>query len=199
MAAYPSEQDALSAAPLIEWIDRHFLRHDPFAFPSSDAFLEFRLSATRALDVEAYGVFCIGSGAIGLSLNPRKMDGGKLKVWDELSDLDVAVVSRTHFDQAWKDISHVAQPWTQHEMQELVVSNLRWQRKRLFDGAILAKVLMPALSFGPIWLPALTRLNQFYVELTGREREMNIWIYRDYWSLRNYVAVGLDRCQKVAA
>jgi hypothetical protein len=192
---YPSESELLSADPLLQWIDEHFLRADPFAFKDSG----FRavISAVAAeLDVEPNGIFCIGSGAIGLSLNPSKSnDSGRLKAFDKASDIDLAIISEVYFETAWRDIRRAAQP-VLDEMDHVVRQHLDWQRKRFFDGAILTHKLLPALSFGPAWIASLVRISEMVAKQLEREVELNTWIYRDYWSLRNYVATGVIRCRE---
>lgn len=134
---YPGNDDILLAGDLLVWIDSNFLRSDPFAFQHAE-WTEIRVDIAQKLDVEANGVFVIGSGAVGLSLNPRKMTGELLKVFDEGSDIDLAVISRNHFDQAWRDLKIASHP-TLSEIDEALLERLRHQRKRLFDGAIVAK------------------------------------------------------------
>jgi len=71
-SAYPAQTELLAAAPIFEWIDRNFLRHDPFAFAGID-FQEFAFLCSAEVDVDPNGVYCVGSGAVGLSLNPSKV------------------------------------------------------------------------------------------------------------------------------
>jgi hypothetical protein len=192
---YPDQDEALSAEPLLEWIDERFLRSDPFAL-GSESFKEIVRLLTRELDVSANGIFCIGSGAIGLSFNPKKVDKGQLKKFDDHSDIDLAVISEEHFETAWRDLRRMVQPILT-EADETVRKNIEWQRKKFFDGAIIANKLLPSLSFGGEWLSALVKVGQHAsVSLNRNKIEVNLWIYRDYWSLRNYVAVGLTECRK---
>lgn len=68
---YPTQEELLAAEPTLEWLDEHFLRTDPYAFGP-----EFRVitkAVARGLRVEPNGIYCIGSGAIGLSLSPHKV------------------------------------------------------------------------------------------------------------------------------
>ena len=193
---YPTQGELLGADPVPEWLDEHFLRQDPFAFRRTGFRRVVRLVSTQ-LDVDANGVYCIGSGAVGLSLSPRKIVDDNLKPFDDESDIDLAVISDFHFETAWRDLRQATQsilPVSQ--IAETVRENIAWQRKKLFDGAILAHKLLPELSFGGQWLPAMTRVSEAVVTMLDREVDINMWIYRDYWSLRNYVADGLVRCRE---
>jgi hypothetical protein len=194
--AYPSQDDVLHADSVLDWIDDNFLRNDPYAFKDIPG--GFRSTAaliSRELDIERNGIFCIGSGAIGLSLSPKKVSGGKLKEYDEKSDLDIAVISEVYFETAWRDLRRAFQP-TIEFMDEALQEKIQWQKKRFFDGAILANMLLPALSFSPDWAPALVRIEEHISRLLDREISIGLWIYRDYWSLRNYVSDGLVKCRK---
>ncbi|GAA3616997.1 hypothetical protein GCM10022223_36890 [Kineosporia mesophila] len=191
---YPKQEDLLGSDPLLRWIDEHFLRSDPFAFPNSD-FRKFVRLVSDQLQVDPNGIFCIGSGAIGLSSNPGKVSGRNLKPFDEKSDLDIAVISEVHFEQAWRDLRNKAQP-SLDPMDKLVKENISWQRKRFFDGAILINKLLPVLSFGSSWIAAIERIQERTSILLDRNIDVEIWVYRDYWSVRNYVAQGIVECKK---
>lgn len=195
---YPSAEEALTAVPVLGWIDSRFLRPDPFAFHQVGVdFRSFVARVAEEFSVEPNGVFCVGSGAIGSSLNPGKMLGRTLRQFDDSSDLDVALISEVHFESAWRDLRSAAQP-TLTTPDQLISDNLSWQKKRFFDGAIIANKLLPALSFGPLWLGAAARLSQWVAIEFDREVEVNYWIFRDYWSVRNYVADSIIKCRKKA-
>lgn len=191
---YPTEAELLGADPLLEWIDEHVLRGDPFAFKDV-GFRPVVSLISRELGIEANGIFCVGSGAVGLSLNPNKINDSSLKSFDDASDLDIALISEVHFERAWRDLRQAVEP-TLIEVDPVIVEHLSWQRKRFFDGAILAEKLLPTLSFANIWVPSLIRLNDLVATLLGRNTTVNIWIYRDYWSLRSYVASSIVRCRR---
>ncbi len=82
---YPTQDDVLRADPLLDWIDSEFLRPDPFAFPDN-CFRSVIELVTKDLEVDPNGIFCIGSGAIGLSMNPSKIEASKLKVFGDGSE-----------------------------------------------------------------------------------------------------------------
>lgn len=194
---YPGEEELLKAADPPAWIDRNFLRQDPFAFDGAPvSFHETACELAQLLDVERNGVFCIGSGAIGLSVNPNKMVHGSLKRFDEESDLDVAIVSSRHFEIAWRELLRATQPHLR-EIPAEISEHLKWQKKRLFDGAILSNKLLGSFSFGLDWIGALDRMGGRLEDALNRAVKAELWIYRDYWSLRNYITGGLVACQTI--
>jgi hypothetical protein len=191
---YPGAKDVLLAEPLLPWIDEHFIRPDPYAFDGR-RFSKFVARTCEELGVDRNGVFCLGSGAIGLSLNPDNVVDGRLKEFDVGSDLDIAVVSELFFEQAWRDLRVATQP-TAAEVDPELRSVIGWQKKRFFDGAILANVMLPWVSFGREWLTALVRLEEYVAIEFDREIDIHVWIYRDYWSVRNYVSESIIRCRR---
>lgn len=196
---YPSESEVITAENPPDWIDRHFLRQDPFIFSdASSTFHDIACRVASELEVDRNGIFCIGSGAIGLSVNPLKLTNGHLKRLDADSDLDLAIISARHFELAWQDLLRATQPHLEQVSKELE-ETLTWQRKRLFDGAILANRLLGTLSYGKSWIPALDRVSESITIALDRNVRVEAWVYRDYWSLRNYVAKGIVRCQKLLA
>lgn len=196
MANYPSEADISNAANLPEWIDRHFLRPDPYAFNLSgeNTFREFVQQCAREYDVDPNGVYCIGSGAIGLSFNPNKMDGRRLKEFDQESDLDIAIISPFHFETAWRDLRTAAHPAYSNPSATLK-RKISHQRSRMFDGAIVANKLMSNLTFSKTWSLARTRMKYEWQERLNLRGDLNMWIYRDYWSVRSYAAEGIQKCK----
>lgn len=193
---YPSESDLLSAVELPTWIDRNFLRIDPYAFDlaSGNLFAEFVHDAAHAFEVDPNGIFCIGSGAIGLSCNPRNVRNGGLKKFGADSDLDIAVVSQFHFDQSWRDLRVLAHTAYTPSTSKTLRERLDHQRERLFDGAIVADKLMSRLTLGPRWNPHRIRLQLEWRDRLAIRGEVHLWIYRDYWSVRSYVAEGIQKC-----
>jgi len=147
------------------------------------------------LDVDPNGIYCVGSGAVGFSLSPKKMRTTGLKPFDDSSDLDLAVISEIYFERAWREIRTAVQP-TALDITSVLTENLAWQKRRFFDGAIVASDLLPALTFGPDWIAKIERVRELVARMLGRERSVKLWIYRDYWSVRNHVAEGLSKCRR---
>jgi hypothetical protein len=194
MPTYPTQDELRDADPLLPWIDEQFLRPDPYAFDGYN-FRSFVSLISQELEVDPNGIYCIGSGAVGLSLNVKKMtDEGQLHTFSESSDLDIAVISEVLFETAWRDLRLATQPTTAEVDAELR-DKMSWQKKRFFDGAILADKMLPWLSFGAKWTSSLVRISEQVAIQFGREVEVHIWIYRDYWSVRNYVSEGIMKCR----
>jgi hypothetical protein len=189
---YPTQSELILHGRDSRWLDVHFLRPDPFAFRSTD-FRQFAALIGSELDVESNGVYCVGSGAVGLSLNPKNVKRRHLSKFDADSDLDIAIVSSRHFEQGWRDLRLATSP-ALDEVDNGLRRVLTWQKTRLFDGAIIADRVLSKLSFGGEWLEALNRLQNQAIKETDEDRDMHIWIYRDYWSLRHSIMRSVKAC-----
>ncbi|WP_345503001.1 hypothetical protein [Pedococcus ginsenosidimutans] len=195
-APYPTSAEVLAvgAKEVAEWIDFTYLRHDPLAFGAT-RFDEFRRTASKGLGIGANGIYCLGSGAIGWSLNPEKMLGSDLKPFDRASDLDMAFVSETHFESAWRELRAAEQKWlARRTTTRGQRADLDFQRRKFFDGAILGDKISK-LGFRSEWISTLPALRGIAQDALGRQVKMNFFIYRDYWSVHNSVAKSLYVCQ----
>lgn len=180
-----------SMSHLQSWINRCFLTANPFAFKEGQ-FSKFRQIASDCFDVEHHNVWCSGSGALGFSLNHRKTVGDTIKYFDTDSDLDIAIISTHYFDQAWKDLREKYRDKSRDPSRRFM-EKLEAQRYRLFDGAIQTNKLLAHLSMGDDWMRAQRKLATETSLMFDREVDVQFWIYRDMWSLRNYVFEGAHK------
>lgn len=197
MSDYPDQEAVFRGHSAPTWVDRHVLRSDPAAFevPDENLFHRFVQECSTSLDVDPNGVYCIGSGAIGLSFNPNKVVNDELKPFDKSSDLDIAIISPFYFERAWRDLRVAASSYHGDPPSNRLYKKIQHQRVRMFDGAIVANELMSHLSFGSEWVTANQRLQYDWADRLNRDRlSINWWIYRDYWSVRNYVTEGIAKC-----
>ncbi len=194
-SSYPTQDELIGADPVFEWVDRYFIRRDPFAFQRAD-FGEFIFTCSSAFGIDPNGVILTGSGAVGLSLNPDKILEGSLKQFGPDSDLDVALISEVHFERAWRNLREQAHPALVNEMEGDLNRSLTLQKRRFFDGAILTNRLLPYLDFGVDWQGSHVRVAEAAARALDREVDVNYWVFRDYWSVRSYVANGIITCRR---
>lgn len=175
----------LTLAPS-EFISRYVFEPVPFAFNGeNDAWLHWKTSLAKKLDVDPREIILAGSGALGFSLNPKK----SFRPYGDHSDIDVGVISRHHFDVAW---------WTIRRYNPLLGSHSAPQKKAfkqhrsryVFDGSIATDQILPLLPFGPEWKKALDEMSDY--EHTSK-REVKLRIYRDFESLRSYQMSGVGK------
>jgi hypothetical protein len=137
------------------------------------------------LGVDPYSIIVVGSASVGFSLNPEK----NWKPFDDESDIDVAVISSTHFEMSWHflktmkptDIYRLSK-----EMQEAIKSH---ESTYIYWGAIAADMILGILPFGKEWLNGLGEISKE----TSNSHVIELRIYKDMESLRDYTTRSLKK------
>ncbi|MGV8832147.1 MAG: hypothetical protein ACOH2N_09245 [Devosia sp.] len=166
-------------------MSKHLFGVTSHVLPDAADFLEWKVGLCAGLGVEPSSAFLVGSGAVGISLNPFK----NFKEFDAGSDLDVAIVSSEHFEVAWKFLR----------------ANFRRQRRTLrgrakvaleshvnglvFWGAVEADALLSIYPFGLGWITALVDAS---TEVVGN-RTVKARIYKDFDALNDYQIQGVGK------
>lgn len=154
----------------------------PFVFNGDQvAYRRWRESVAPILGVDPCNIFIVGSAGVGCSLNPYK----DWKIFDDNSDIDIAVISSYHFDVAWRMMRLT---------RRADVSGAIWQeieRHRtnyIYWGCIATDKILGGLPFAKDWLAAASFISGDSVTIN---REVKFRIYRDVSSLRDYTFNGL--------
>lgn len=183
----------MSTDELRDWNPHKFLEHKileaiPFVFNNNfNQFLLWKSNLSHLIQVDSRAFVIVGSAAIGYSINPAK----NFKVFDKNSDIDVAIISQFHFDQAWRAIRTIGTKY--HAQTPLIQTALKDHRERLiYYGTIATDKILSVLPFQKEWTKAKVKLSEF--EPT-KEREINFRIYKDFESLRAYQILGLKTAQ----
>lgn len=170
-------QAALRKLDAASFTSLHVLDRLPHVFASREQYTAWRGVLARGLDVDPLCIVVVGSGAVGFSLSPR--EDKRFRAFHDESDIDVAVISPFHFEEAWRNIramrgdaSGVVKRLWRHHRSSLV-----------FDGTIATDQILPHLSFGAKWTSALGRAA---LREPTRDRDVKARIYRDFESLRDY-------------
>ena len=171
----------------------HLFETIPHIFDGDlDGWREWKSELAQDLGIDAHSIHLVGSAAVGVSLNPYK----NLKPYDEDSDVDVAVLSARHFENAW------------HTLREMTPSELfRLSRPAQLDikehaptyvyfGSIATERILSVLSFGPRWAGALEKARQRQPTL---DRDVKIRLYRDIDSLRRYQIRSIRKVREIMA
>ncbi|MEJ1089772.1 hypothetical protein WDU99_15760 [Microbacterium sp. Mu-80] len=177
-------QDAMRSLDPAAFTSLHVLDRLPHVFETREQYIAWKSVLGRSIDVDPLCIVVVGSGAVGFSLSPREEK--RFHAFHDESDIDVAVISPTHFDEAWRNL---------RAMRGDAARELRdhWRHHRtslIFDGTIATDAVLSHLSFGPKWMAALGRMAR--VNPT-RDRDVKARIYRDFDSLREYQQRGVDR------
>lgn len=159
----------------------HILDRVPAIFESREQYAGWRSFLGAELEVDPLCIVVVGSTAVGVSLSPRE-DKRFLPYHDE-SDVDVAVISPRHFDEAWRWLRALG-PLDALKGRPDEADLLGWHRRSLvFDGTIATDRLLPYLPFGAAWQSALGHAARRAPTL---DRDVKARIYRDFESLRDY-------------
>ncbi|WP_410604881.1 hypothetical protein [Amycolatopsis sp. lyj-90] len=168
------------------FINRHVLDRTPWIFESRTKYAEWKFQLAYDLDVDPLPMSIVGSAGLGFSLSPGK----KFSEFHQDSDIDVAIISNRHFEEAWLQLRSLG-PLDRLKPGSSEAEVLDWHRGRLiFDGAIATDKILGMLPFGAKWTRAFSRASN-REPTTGRE--INGRIYRDCQSLREYQVNNLRR------
>ncbi|NTW88669.1 MAG: hypothetical protein HGB26_06005 [Desulfobulbaceae bacterium] len=141
-------------------------------------YVTWKRELAKRVDVDPACVMLVGTAATGVSLNPIK----GFKHFDEQSDVDVAVISSYHFNEAWRFLRLngarrlTVDPRTKNAWDEHVKKYIYW-------GTIATDRLLGILPFGLKWLKAISELA---LMKPTEGRDINLRIYADFDSLRFY-------------
>ena len=170
---------AASDEPIPALVGRAILDRLPFAFESKEQYFRWRDALAEGLDLDGRDMTLVGTCATGRSLSRKK----EFKLFDLESDVDIAVVSRLHFDLAWH--------W--FRTTNAVILNLDTQQQAsfaahrdhlIFEGIVAADEFLGFLPFGPQWQREMQRTAELLPQQL-RGRPTSIRIYRDSRSLRD--------------
>lgn len=157
----------------------------PFTFNSKESYLAWRAALAVGFHVDARDVLLVGSAATGRSLSART----QFNVFRRKSDIDIAVISATHFEQSWA--------WFRRTNPILIGLDVDGQRlfdqhrkHYIFDGVVAANYFLPYLPFGYRWLDELSRANELLPSML-KGRRASVRIYKDSYSLRAAQQEGL--------
>lgn len=165
-----------------KWILEKF----PVVFEEdSDLYLNWKEKLGEKIGVDSSAMIFTGSSGCGFSLNPYK----NFKEFDDESDIDIAVISDHHFDIAWHYLRSLgARYYALTPKQKTAVDD--HVARLIYWGTIATDKIISILPFGKRWMNAL---NEMKVEHPTFNREINIRIYKDFKSLRDYQTQNLEK------
>ena len=108
--SYKTAKESLLASlkdlPAADFASRQLLDRVPWLFSDRTLYIDWKAELAAELGVDPYMLLVVGSAAVGFSLNPYK----RFAPFGQNSDIDVAVVSMRHFDDAWRWLRGL-EPW----------------------------------------------------------------------------------------
>lgn len=178
----------LAANDAATFVANHIFDRVPHAFADKRAdFVSWKRSLSSRLGVDAADLTIVGSAAIGLSLNPNKA----FKVFDEKSDIDVAIISGFHFQSAWRFLRQNGKLRSSLTPRE----RSSWDEHRsnlVYWGTIATDKLLPRFPFGAEWRRAIDA-SEAEGPLVQR---VNVRVYNDYEALTTYQKDSVQKRQR---
>lgn len=163
----------------------------PAIFESREQYADWRSKLGVGLEVDPLCLTVVGSTSVGVSLSPRKL----YQPFHQSSDVDVAVISARHFDEAWRYLRSLG-PLDRLKGHADINDLFKWHRKSLvFDGTIATDRLLPYLPFGASWQTALGGAARL---APTQDRDIKARIYRDFDSLREYHRKNIEQLKTTA-
>lgn len=160
----------------------HILDRLPAIFNSRQEYANWRAQVAEGLGVDPLNVVIVGSTSVGISLSPNPAKF--MRPFHSESDVDLAVVSSRHFDEAWRWLRNLGPAESINATAKDTADLLKWHRRSLvFDGTIATDKLLPYLPFGAHWASVLGRAGTL---APTQDRDVKARIYRDFDSLRSY-------------
>lgn len=143
-------------------------------------YVRWRHDYSERIGVDPQSLTLVGSAKLGYSLSPSK----GFKTFDSHSDLDLAVVSESCFDQAWKALRKTINEFDiiKDEKKNEIKG---YARKLIFDGTVDVNSWISEIPFAAAWGAARDDMStKMPPSLWGHE--INYRLYRDRESLRQY-------------
>lgn len=143
-----------------------------------ELFVDWKYALAKKIDVDMTSIILVGSSSVGISLNPYK----NYRLFNERSDVDVAVISEYYFNEAWRFFRHLGSrihslsPKEKQSIEDHVTKYIYW-------GTIATDNILPLFPFGYKWQSALNEMSLVH---PTTNRTMKIRLYKDFESLRGY-------------
>lgn len=161
---------------------KHLLDGAPFALDKNTSFV-LRGAICDHFEIEFSDVVVVGSGKLGFSIKPTRRYG----LFNDNSDIDVAVVSTHLFERIWKEASLYAK------------SGADWPNKNKFFNYLSAKgwvrpdKLPPSeyFDFSRLWIQFF---NYDLARMNLCPFKVNAGIYHSWFFLEEYQKVCIEQC-----
>ena len=148
---------------------------------------DFKKDIASKLDVHIRDIVVVGSGKLGFSLKPEKDSPGLylFKEFDskKTSDLDIAVVSTTLFDNALKNL------YTHTSYYKNIWSDRNDLAKYVLKGKIATRFLPVDFTL----TKEIANVQEHYQMMYGRE--VNIEVYKSWYFFETYHVENIKNIQ----
>ena len=141
-----------------------------------EKYVKTKRMIAEKIGVDGCCIVFVGSCCTGFSLSPHKDD----RLFNENSDIDIAIISDYYFTIAWRCIRNV-KLWKQvKETQDAIQDHVS---RLIYHGTIATDKILGLMPFAKEWLEAISELGTIK-ELENRD--IHFRLYKDFESLRSY-------------
>jgi len=160
-------------------IDHYLTQGTPVVFPTYESYYSFLREVSNRLEVHPRNIVLRGSARLGFSIAPRVG-----KVWVEVgqkSDLDLAIVDASYYER----IDQTVIRWEDRNRAHSVAGRAsdgfaERQRDRFFNCCRIKDLPKHLFLHHFDAMEDIARMAH-----CGRRRDLNAFIFRDWWALRS--------------
>lgn len=175
----------LERLPTSIFITKWIIDSVPYVFRNNyQNYIIWRHSLAKKLKIDPSDIIITGSACLGFSLNPNK----NFRNFGDNSDIDVSIISEYYFNIGWHDL--VALSDLSRVNQKIIASIQDHRNRLIYWGTLATDRILPILSFGYEWNNIIVTMNKMD-ELNGKEIKFRI--YKDSKSLRDYLAISVQK------
>lgn len=180
--------DVLGKSEPLDFIQDTLLSMCPVLFTDDDEHQNWVSSLAGLLGLRSEDLVVVGSARTGVSLNPNK----NFKPFDADSDIDVAVLSSSLFENAWERLRN----WGAGRLTiptEAKTSLRNHRQFHIFWETVATDELVQFLPFGKRWMIAFADMAR---EGPSEGRVIKARIYRNLEALVTYQTKGVIKAKE---
>jgi hypothetical protein len=159
-------------------IDHYLTQGTPAVFPDYDAYYDFLREVSNRFEVHPRNLVLRGSSKLGFSITPKAG-----KVWMEVgeqSDMDLAIVDAAYYERIDQEVIRWEERNRAHRIKGRASRGFIDRQEDRFFNCCRIKDLPKHLF--PHHFDAMRDIE--LMEHCGQRRELNAFIFRDWWALR---------------
>ena len=159
-------------------IDHYLIHGTPDVFPTYDAYYDFLKEISNRFEVHPRNLILRGSSKLGFSIAPKVN-----KVWVEVgenSDLDLAIVDTAYYERIDQEVIRWEERNRAHRVKGRAAEDFAARQQDRFFNCCRIKELPENLF--PHHFDAMRDIAAMMH--CGRKRDLNAFIFRDWWALR---------------
>lgn len=165
-----------------KFVTQKYLMHGNCHVIDEISYFELKQEISKKFEVHPNEILMVGSGKLGFSIAPRK----RFRVFNDESDIDVAIVSNYLFENVWEDLYVFDKDggyWPKVEKFKAY----------LFQGWLRPDYLPSQIEFSKEWW-------EFFNELTNTKKfgpySIKAGVYKNWFFLEDYIARCVHQCRE---